>query len=143
MKKVLMSLIVVLFVLQCFSADRPLTVIKNGGKLRKDGSVTYRTVITKADAGGRLYYVNCQGEGPNKCPLIGIISINTSVFNLEDIIIPIEATITQSLLSGKNTGRIVFEEFSCIVYFKDALFVVDEEGQESSELEYVLTFDVY
>ena len=99
MKKSIFILVALLAV--TFSYGKTIEIHKKGGKACKGNSsaVCYRTVDV-SDSEMR-YEQSCIGRGPNSCPKVGIVSLGTTAFDLENFLVGIESAI----ISGSNSAN--------------------------------------
>jgi len=137
MKKIFLILIAILMASSLFS--KQVTIIKKGGKLNKDGTVTY-DYIKQQFTNGDLTYQHCLRRGHEKCPKVGIVTIGTGV-SIDKYIELAEEVIAKNLEKGITTGKISYPSDNIMIYYKEASFVLDENGKETDKIEYHMTIE--
>jgi len=140
MKKYILILLAIIASTHVFAADVPFISKKNGKLVTVNGEkyVGYRNIEVKKDeTTGIVTRVSCYSPGYEKCPLQGYVIVGSTAASNPSLIDNIEQHIRLNLSSGKTTGQIVIgEEFH--IYYKNACFVLDDDNNPTSFIEYEL-----
>ncbi|MDR2836074.1 MAG: hypothetical protein LBV69_07780 [Bacteroidales bacterium] len=150
MKKCIFILIFSVVVISLFAAAPPkLRVTKIGGRWNKDlDQVTYKYVYWET-TNGTMSRLVCKWRGFETCPKISIITVGdgpeyankTNGLTIAELETMAEKTIKDNLFLGNTSGKIIFKSSNTIIYYQDAQFVKDDEGNLTDEIEYDMTID--
>jgi hypothetical protein len=97
-----------------------IVIIIKGGKTHDDGSVTYHKIEMRFDDNENLYFKKCKGNGPNACPVTGVVTVGNTKIHVENEIYPVIISELKNK-NKKGSARISGIEF----FWKNAKLVGD------------------
>ncbi len=87
--------------LTIFSYSKTIVIHKKGGKPCKDkpADVCYREVDVEDSE--RRYEQSCKGRGLNSCPKVGIVTVGSIAFDVDNFVVNVE----NAILAGSTSAN--------------------------------------